>query len=79
MLGWSITATAKMPANYITQISEAKNKAIKAKVRVVLHDMNNDGLRTDRNHRLWNGVIDASNSRSFSATQNDSLHMLASV
>ena len=42
--------------------------------RVVLHDVHDDGLRSDGNHRLGNGVVDATNSRALAAAQDDDLH-----
>jgi hypothetical protein len=37
----------------------------------VLHDVHENRLRTDRNHRFWDRVVDAANPCSLASAKND--------
>jgi len=39
--------------------------------RVVIHDVHDDGVRPDGDHRLGNGVVDTTNPSALAAAEND--------
>jgi hypothetical protein len=53
---------------------EAQHEFSKPEVRIVLHDVNDDWLGSDGNHRFWNRVIYAADSRAFAAAQENDFH-----
>jgi hypothetical protein len=60
-----------MVTHYIAEIAEAQYKVVIPEVGIVLHNVHDHRLVTDRNHRLWDGVINTSDSSSPTTTEDD--------
>ena len=73
-LGSARGRCAKKLANLAAQVTEAEHEVTVSIERVVLHDVHDDGLRSDWDHRFGHRVVDSTDARALTTAQDDDLH-----